>query len=173
MGGWQIKVCWLFCILHRSMQTIRPGQVEATNAINSCLGSLYREGLFIPARRGEVIARQGLLFLKLYADLARISFDRRKKRFPLAPKGHYMHHQFLGMLQQAQRSDWCVNILAFAVQMQEDFIGKPSRLARRVSSRTTSLRVLQRTFLAVRNALGADTSKCWASWIQNIFVIKW
>ena len=45
--------------------------------------------------------------------------------------------------------------MIYSVQMQEDFIGRPSRLARRVSSRTTSLRVIQRTFLAVRNALGA------------------
>jgi len=80
--------------------------------------------------------------------------QQREKKFPLAPKGHYLHHQFLDLLHQGIKADWCLNILAFANQMQEDFIGKPSRLARRVSSKTTSLRVIQRTFLAMRTALG-------------------
>ena len=129
-------------------------EAEAVFAINDCLGSLYREGLFVPAERSHKIATQGLVFLKLYADLATLCHEKNKKRFPLAPKGHFLHHQFLEMYHQSQRCDWCLNILAMAVQMQEDYIGRPSRLSRRVSSRTTSLRVIQRTFLAVRNALG-------------------
>lgn len=40
--------------------------------------------------------------------------------------------------------------------MQEDFIGKPSRLARRVSCKTTSLRVIERAFLAMNAAMGRD-----------------
>ena len=128
-------------------------QAEALKMINLCLGNLYREGLFIRSRDAERIAKQGLLFLKLYAELAQICFDRRAKRFPLNPKLHYLHHQFLEMLLDARRAQWCFNIIMTGVQMEEDYIGRPSRLARRVSSRTTSLRVIQRSFLAVRNAL--------------------
>lgn len=110
------------------------------------------------AERAEAISKQGLLFLRLYAELARICHTRRKKRFPLVPKGHYLHHQFLQLLQQSQKADctWCFNFLSYAVQQEEDYIGKPSRLARRVSSRSTSLRVIQRAMLAVRGALGAE-----------------
>ena len=111
--------------------------------------------MFIKAERAEQIADQGLVFLRLYAQLARLCHEQQKRRFPLMPKGHYIHHQFLEMWIQSQRCSWCLNILVFSVQMQDDYIGRPSRLARRVSSRTTSLRVIQRTFLAVRNALGA------------------
>lgn len=124
------------------------------NAINECLGALYREGVFIKSTKAHDIACQGLTFLKEYGALARLCFDKGQKRFPLVPKAHYLHHQFLELLTQSNRADWALSPLIFAVQMQEDFIGKPSRLARRVSSKTTSLRVIQRTFLAVRNALG-------------------
>ena len=70
---------------------------------------------------------------------------------------------FLELLHQSKRCDHCMNALCFSVQMQEDYIGRPSRLARRVSSRTTSLRVIQRTFLAVRNSLGAEIAQGWWS----------
>ena len=72
----------------------------------------------------------------------------------MVPKGHYLMHQFLDMVAQSQRSAWVVNPLLYGVQMEEDFISRPSRLSRRVNPRTVSYRVLQRTFLAVRNALG-------------------
>lgn len=130
-------------------------QAEATDVINKCLSGLYREGLFIRLERAEPIALQGLQFLRLYSQLALLVYQRGQKRFPLAPKGHYLHHQFLTLLQQARSCQWGLNPLCFAVQQQEDFIGKPSRLCRRVSAKTASLRVIQRTFLAVRNALGA------------------
>lgn len=129
-------------------------EAEAVFSINQCLGGLYREGVFIKAEKAKQLSNQGLTFLKLYGDLAQMAFDRKLKRFPLVPKVHYLHHQFLDLLHQSQRCQWCMNILIFGVQLQEDFIGKPSRISRRVSAQTTSLRVIQRTFLAVRNALG-------------------
>lgn len=128
-------------------------QAEAAETINLCLGNLYREGLFIRSADAESIGKQGLRFLSLYAELAQMAFDRRLKRFPLVPKLHYLHHQFLELVLDARKAEWCLNPIMTGVQLEEDFIGKPSRLARRVSSRTTALRVLQRSFLAVRNAL--------------------
>ncbi|CAL1170763.1 unnamed protein product [Cladocopium goreaui] len=126
---------------------------EAAVTINLCLGNLYREGLFIRSADAERIGKQGLLFLQLYAELAQMAFDRRLKRFPLVPKLHYLHHQFLELVLDSRRAEWCLNIIMTGVQLEEDYIGRPSRLARRVSSRTTALRVIQRSFLAVRNAL--------------------
>eukprot|EP00438_Fugacium_kawagutii_P032048 Skav228641 [mRNA] locus=scaffold5539:12985:14550:- [translate_table: standard] len=146
-----------YCQRHVVGKTVDPLYIkcaEAVFSINQCLGGLYREGVFIKAENAKQLSNQGLTFLRLYGDLARMTFDRNMKRFPLVPKGHYLHHQFLDLLHQSQRCQWCLNILMFGVQMQEDFIGKPSRLSRRVSAQTTSLRVIQRTFLAVRNALG-------------------
>lgn len=138
---WNIHVCtW-------------PSQAEATMAINECVGGLYKEGLFVKAPRAEYLATKGLVFLQRYRQLAVMCFRLRKKRFPLMPKGHYLHHQFLSMLHASRQGPWCINILVYANQMSEDFVGKPSRLSRRVSAKTASLRVLQRSFLAIRNSI--------------------
>ncbi|CAK9084674.1 unnamed protein product [Durusdinium trenchii] len=128
-------------------------KAEATMAINECVGGLYKEGLFVKAPRAEYLATKGLVFLQRYRQLAVMRFRLRKKRFPLMPKGHYLHHQFLSMLHASRQGPWCINILVYANQMSEDFVGKPSRLSRRVSAKTASLRVLQRSFLAIRNSI--------------------
>ena len=125
-------------------------QADALFSINECLSGLYHEGLFIKASRAEFLAKKGLGFLRKYAKLALDCYRARKRRLPFIPKGHFLHHQFLGMLQEAQRGPWCFNVLAFANQQSEDFVGRPSRLSRRVSSRTAPLRVIQRTFLAIK-----------------------
>jgi hypothetical protein len=41
-------------------------------------------------------------------------------------------------------------VLIFSNQQSEDFVGRPARLSRRVASRTAPLRVIQRTYLAIR-----------------------
>ena len=107
-------------------------QAEAVTVMNQFLSGLYRQGVFIPPEKGEELASKGLLFLKRYSELARLCYDRKKKRFAFTPKGHYLHHQILTLFDEA------------------------SRLARRVSSRTTSLRVIQRVFLAIRNCVDDD-----------------
>lgn len=127
--------------------------MEATFAINACVSGLFHEGVFIPAAKAEQLANKGLLFLRKYIALAEMCFKNRQKRFALMPKGHYLHHQFLGLLHSSKAGPWSLNILVFSNQMSEDFVGKPSRISRRVSAKTTSLRVIQRAFLSIRHAL--------------------
>ena len=52
--------------------------------------------------------------------------------------------RFTIILEQAETCGWAVNPLSEAAQMDEDFIGRPSRLSRRVSSRTVVRRTLER-----------------------------
>ena len=91
-----------------------------------------------------------------YSLLALMCYQQRKARFPFTPKGHYLHHQFLTLFLQAKRGEAGLNLLAFANQLSEDFVGRPARISRRVASRTTSLRVIQRIFLMRRNAVLSD-----------------
>lgn len=128
-------------------------KAEAAAAINECLSGFYREGLFLKPARAMHLGSKGLLFLRHYAKLAMLTFQQRKRRFPFTPKGHYLHHQFLETFLEGKSGHWTLNALAFGNQMSEDFVGKPSRLARRVSPKTCSLRVIERTFLAVKNCL--------------------
>ncbi|CAK9061295.1 unnamed protein product [Durusdinium trenchii] len=124
---------------------------EATAKINEFIGGLYHEGIFIKPERAQSLAESGLSFLQLYLKLARCCFERRQKRFPIMPKCHYLHHQMLDVLEQGRAGKFAVNCLVYSCQMQEDFVGRPSRLARRVSSRTTAMRVIQRLFLSIRS----------------------
>ncbi len=69
------------------------------------------------------------------------------------PKGHYLHHQFLDLLHASRKGEWSLSPIVFSNQLSEDFVGKPARLSRRVSARKVPLRVIQRSFLAIRAAL--------------------
>lgn len=132
-------------------------KAEATVAVNDFISGLYHEGVFIPKLQATRLAMRGLEFLKLYVELAQLSFSRKRQRFPLIPKGHFLHHQVLDLLHQGQQCPWAVNLLVYACQAQEDYVGKPSRLTRRTNPRTAPQRTIQRTFLAIRNALQSQS----------------
>ena len=62
----------------------------------------------------------------------------------------------LDLLTQGEQCEHAINLLAYGCQMQEDYVGRPSRVARRVNPRSAPHRVIQRVFLLVRNALQAQ-----------------
>ena len=77
-------------------------------------------------------------------------------RFTLIPKIHMLHHQCVRLQQECAKSLYCCNPLAESVQMQEDFIGRPSRLSRRVGIKLVHLRSIQRSLIAQEFALKAS-----------------
>ena len=94
-----------------------------------------------------------LCFLNQYQTAARLSLLAHKNRFAMIPKIHHIHHFPMEMLAQSLRSKWIINPLATSCQMQESFIGVPSRVSRRVSIRLVHLRSLQRSLLLSRDHL--------------------
>ena len=141
-------------LLLNVVQTSNPRRKRYAMQITSSL--LCTMGLFLRAPKAADIAQRGLKFLREYTVLAQMSFRRNQKRFALIPKGHYLHHQLLDLLHQSRRCDWCPNLLLYGCQLEEDYVGRPSRLSRRVSPKTVPLRVLQRSFLALRSAWGDE-----------------
>ena len=121
--------------------------------INCALSSLYRNGLWIESGEAQVIAMHGIDFLRNYSQLAWLAYRSGSPKFPMQPKFHYINHTMVELLEQAQKHRWALNPLTFSCQMQEDFIGKPSRLSRRCNPRSVSHRVLQRSFAATRQCL--------------------
>ena len=53
------------------------------------------------------------------------------------------------MWAEACTRNWVLSPLVFSVQLQEDFIGKPARVSRRVSPKLHALRTLQRVMKAM------------------------
>ncbi|CAE7226882.1 unnamed protein product, partial [Symbiodinium sp. CCMP2456] len=142
---------WLEEYLDTSFKDARDPmiQVRATKLGNMCIRGLYRCGVWMPAAQGKKVATWGLQFLQAYGQLATLAFRRGQRRFCLIPKLHFVHHIMQELLCQSASSSWALNPLTFSVQMQEDFIGRPSRISRRVSPKAQALRTQQRVLLCM------------------------
>ena len=116
---------------------------------NSCLAGLYRSGVFLRHARARRLAVLGLEFLNCYGKLSALAFQRGFRRFPLIPKLHYFNHLMVDLLESSRSHPWTLSPMVYSVQLQEDYIGKPSRISRRVSPKTHSLRTIQRVLLAM------------------------
>ena len=105
---------------------------------------LYESDAWIPpadARRaGELAAK----FLRRYNECAIRARSLQRTLFPIQPKFHCLHHMAIDLLSASEAENHALNPLVLSTQQSEDFIGRPSRLSRRVSSRGTLTRVMQR-----------------------------
>lgn len=68
------------------------------------------------------------------------------------PKLHSMHHMMVRLRDDATSLGYSQNCLATSCQLDEDLIGKVSRLSRRVSIRATAERTLGRYLVAAHSA---------------------
>ena len=128
--------------------------------MNTAISTLYHEGWFIRRDRAAKIGQLWLLFLQKYARLANLTYRRGLSRFPLVPKIHMLHHGALRLLREAEMAErngtlWACNPLSESVQMQEDFIGRPSRMSRRVNPKQIHARVCQRSLISTLQSLKA------------------
>ena len=73
-------------------------------------------------------------FVQQYDQCAKLCYRDGLNRYPLMPKLHFVHHSGLRLVVESQTADWVVSPLSTSCAMQEDFIGKPARLSRRVSA---------------------------------------
>eukprot|EP00435_Cladocopium_sp_Y103_P019337 s99_g4.t1 len=125
-----------------------PKCQEATISINKFMDALYASDLWIESNLALQIARLGERFLVLYMELATAAFFASRKLFCYMPKSHVVDHVVERMITDSQSSPWVVNPLAHAVQVDEDFVGKCCRVARKVGVGQSIGRVLQRSLMA-------------------------
>ena len=57
------------------------------------------------------------------------------------------------LLEQCSISDWCINPACYTNQAQEDYIGRPARLSRRVNVRNMAQSVVKRSLIQYQMAL--------------------
>jgi len=115
---------------------------DATLCVNRCFHRMYASDLWLERDLARSIGGDGMEFLCQFQRLAHESFNQGKALFPYLPKTHIVHHT---MLECCDTVCTTLSPLAFGVQVDEDFIGKKSRLARRVAPTQVILRVLQRS----------------------------
>ena len=122
--------------------------LEATSALNTALKTLYEAELFLKPEESSLIGNLGLRFLRRFAVLSKLCQKNGQRLWCMIPKLHIMHHVFLTLLSQSSEGKLSLSPLAHAVQQDEDFVGRGSRLSRRVDTRTSSKRVLERLLKA-------------------------
>ena len=114
---------------------------EACEAIQECSRTLYRSGVWLDPQQCGYVAGLGLRFLRRYASMATLSKTSGRCLFVLQPKVHCLHHFLIKLWSAHENNQHGMNPLATSCQQSEDFIGRPSRLSRRV---TAQLPVLHR-----------------------------
>ena len=112
---------------------------------------IYSHGFWLRKEDGQALGRQLLAFLQCYTNAAALCLREGKLRFSLVPKVHMTAHSAIQLLQQARtpNATHVISPLAFSVQMQEDFVGRPARLSRRVSVRALHNQVAKRSLINV------------------------
>ena len=120
----------------------------SARSMNEFLHGVYSYELWIPSAVASELARKGMYFLKKFGKAVKLAVRASKLFFIQLPNYHRLQHIFLELHNQAQKGPHALNPLAWATQSDEDYIGRPSRISRRVDPRTTVERTLQRSLEA-------------------------
>ncbi|CAE7369766.1 unnamed protein product [Symbiodinium sp. CCMP2456] len=130
--------------------------VSGCTAMGHFMKTLLEASLWMSKTEAVAAGNAGLHFLRCYQKAADLSFQARALRFNLVPKLHCYHHVCLELLFKARRCDNILNPLSRATFQDEDYIGRVSRLSRRVSPKLLCLRTIQRYLVATRVELDKD-----------------
>ena len=91
-------------------------------------------------------------FVRTYTALATECFHlQRPHLFPLFPKIHAVQHTWLALKNESATHGYGMNPLTASCQLDEDTIGRVSRVSRRVNVRLVVLRTLQRHLMSSWN----------------------
>eukprot|EP00435_Cladocopium_sp_Y103_P021549 s169_g5.t1 len=131
-------------------------RASGTRAMNIAITYMYHFGYWLPSAHGMQLSRWLQAFLKAYGLNAKLCLHDALARFAMVPKVHFLAHAGWRLRWEAERSPWCVNPIAESNQLQEDFIGKPSRISRRVDIRQIHLRCVERSLICCKEALEAS-----------------
>ena len=122
---------------------------KAGSHMDAFLHGLYKHEVWIPSKEGKSLALRGAAFLRMFGRGAQQAAKLKKSHFYLVPNHHRLQHIFMDMLEECAVSPYCLNPLHCATQADEDFIGRPSRISRRVNIRLVSLRTIQRSLITI------------------------
>lgn len=145
---------FVFWLANVVVASFAPSQADAAQALNVALSVMYHSGYWL--RKETAIRLSNILFrfLALYATCAQKTLEQRKRRYAMVPKLHMLAHCAHDLSQQAAGpAEWLINPISATCQVQEDFIGRPSRLSRRVSVRSIHKSLLMRSLITYQQCL--------------------
>ena len=128
-----------------------------TRAMNQCMQLLYAEGVWMRPAVALEAARNGYNFLNAYSKLVTFTLEEGKRMmYNLVPKLHYWHHivDELWRISQIPNGPRPLNPVVHSTSQDEDFIGRISRLSRRVKPTHVHRNVIRRYKAALASKLG-------------------
>ena len=128
---------------------------SACQSMSRFMHLLLAGGLWLSQRESASGADAGLYFLKAYGKLARMCYEEGYCRYNLVPKLHSFHHVCLNLKAQSAEGHFSLNPLAQCAFQDEDFVGRVSRLSRRVSPRLQCQRTIEKYLTATCEELRA------------------
>jgi hypothetical protein len=126
-----------------------PGMLQEAGAacvsLNGFLRGLYSHDVWLEPRVARMIGKMGFDFLVRYARLAHMAWREGRLLWVLQPKHHSLHHLVIGILFDAVKGP-VLSTICLSTQADEDFVGRPSRLSRRVTPKVINscTRVVER-----------------------------
>ena len=107
-------------------------------AANDFLSTLFRSNLWMTKGQANHAAHRGFAFLSAYAKCAAWALSLELPRFKLQPKYHMMAHICHQLLKDSlnPHAEAVQNPLSASCQMDEDFVGKMSLIARKEHPRS-------------------------------------
>ena len=120
----------------------------AAFAMNEFLRGLYKEQVWIPAPEAARLARLGKGFLRRNGMAIRMAYESGRNLFIQMPNLHRIQHIVLELARQSECAEFALNPLGVSSQVDEDYIGRPSRISRSVHGRTVITRTLERALEA-------------------------
>ena len=124
--------------------SLLQGAFQAARAINMFFSELYKEDLWIESSRALTISEHGMMFLRLHGRMAAQAYREQRALFLFMPNLHRLHHLFFCLRDDANRAQFALNVNLWNCQVEEDFIGRPARVSRRVAPQKVIRRTLQR-----------------------------
>ena len=158
---------WLaFCqrdLKSASHSTPLRAMAQTVGGTLDIIGISHSHHLWLRRGCAALFYQSGMKCLRGFAWLAKYAMGEGLCCFAMRPKAHSLHHLLYDIKRQLDRSDTLLVLSpsCWLCENNEDWIGRISRLSRKVNPRTTSLRVTQRYLihakaLFTRARLGPD-----------------
>ena len=129
-------------------ETLLDVMIRTCESVLSFFKSLHSHGLFLERPCANLLYIHMMRILRGYKRLGKEALSLSIRAFTLKPKAHSLHHMAHSIMCALQ--DGHALILspeAESCEVNEDFIGRISKLSRRVGVRCMDRRVFQRYFL--------------------------
>ena len=182
-GSWskgstsRILAKWFLHECEQNISKVRNNRLlevafSAAKYVENFLKGIYSYEVFIPKQNGKYLAEQGLTFLKLYGRGAFMSWKEGKALFMMRPNFHRLHHILIDMRTKSNTENiqYIISPLTTSTQADEDYIGRPSRVSRKVSVRRVVSRTIERSLIAIRAAYSKAGLLIEDRWVRRFWI---